>query len=257
MSKVLSFDAISHWYKAERKRKVHALDSVSFSLEKGSFTCLLGPSGSGKSSLLNMAAGFIRPTHGQISFNGQPVTTVSRERAVVFQEESLFPWMRVIDNLLLALGQSGHNGSDAAREAGRLLDLVGLKGFDQAYPSELSMGMRQKAAIARGLALSGSLLLMDEPFSALDERSRDRLDQELADLWKRENITILFITHSIEEAIRLGSEILLLSARPGRLVKRWDLREAQKKLDSPDFLTLKKEIIRSMELCCPSCRERD
>lgn len=254
MDKVLTFDTISHWYKAERNRTVHALDSVSFSLEKGSFTCLLGPSGSGKSSLLNMAAGFIRPSRGQVSFNGQPVIRPSRDRAVVFQEESLFPWMRVMDNLVLALRQRGYKGRGAVREAGRLLNLVGLKGFDRAYPSALSMGMRQKAAIARGLALSGSLLLMDEPFSALDERSRDRLDQELADLWKREKITILFITHSIDEAIRLGSEILLLSARPGRLVKRWNLLEEQKAPDSPDFITLKKEIIRSMDLCCPSSR---
>jgi len=254
MTPLLRFENISHRYEADGGRTVRALDSVSFSLTRGSFTCLVGPSGSGKSSLLNMAAGFIRPSEGRILCQGKPVTGPSKERAVVFQEESLFPWMRVMDNLTLALRQSGCGRRDAPREARRLLDLTGLKGFDRAYPSQLSAGMRQKAAIARGLALSGSLLLMDEPFSALDERSRDRLDGELSALWKQKGMTVLFITHSIDEAIRLGSQIILLSARPGKVTGMWSPEEKEKEPDSRAFISLKKEIIRSMELCCPSCR---
>jgi ABC-type nitrate/sulfonate/bicarbonate transport system ATPase subunit len=252
---VMEFRNLSHWYRNEKNRQVHALDDVSFSIPEGSFTCLVGPSGSGKSSLLNMAAGFISPSEGSVLYRGELITAPSRDRAVVFQEESLFPWMRVQDNLILALNQRQIRGDEAEKEAHHLLDMVGLQGFDQAFPCELSMGMRQKAAIARGLALSGSFLMMDEPFSALDERSRLRLDQELSDLWSRERITILFITHSIEEAIRLGSQILLLSARPGRLVKTWQISPEEKQSESPAFYKLKKEISSSMDLCCPGCRK--
>ena len=250
---LLEFKNISHTYRSEKQGSVRALQNVEFSLSEGDFCCLIGPSGSGKSTLLNMAAGFIKPEEGTIIFRGKEVSSPSTERAVVFQEESLFPWMTVRRNLILALNQKEITGHEADKKVHMLLDLVGLMGFDHAYPKELSMGMRQKVSIARGLALSEDILLMDEPFSALDERSRMRLNRELLDLWRIKGITVLFITHSIDEAIRLGTKIVLLTTRPGRVEKIWTVSDLQKDEGSPENRELRKIIGSSMEMCCPKC----
>ncbi len=250
---LLEFRGISHSYKNEENRQVQALEKLNITVRQGSFTCLIGPSGCGKSTLLNMAAGFIKPSTGAVLFEGTEIRTPGMDRAVVFQEESLFPWMTVRKNLLLPLKQKGIKGKDAEHEVERLLDLVGIKGFDNAYPRELSMGMRQKVSIARGLALSEKILLMDEPFSALDERSRIRLNRELKDIWMKGNITVFFITHNIDEAIRLGTRIILLTTRPGKVEKTWYVYGDQKRPESPEYWKLKGEISSSMDMCCPKC----
>lgn len=261
---MLAFNGISHVFNG-RGGEVAALDTVDLRVREEEFVCLLGPSGCGKTTLLNMAAGFISPTKGTVLFRSRAVEKPGRERGVVFQNAALYPWLNVEENIALALDPALGN-----HEAGRIdavLDTVGLKGFHKAMPHELSGGMTQKAAIARSLAMGSELLLMDEPFSSLDERTRLRLNRELVDIWRDQGKTILFITHSIQEAVVLGTRIVLLSARPGRITGEWSLEddhltgeERQKaRLLGPDYLEMAAEIRQCMELCCPpgqDCRCR-
>jgi len=194
---------------------VTALSEISFDIAEGEFVTLLGPSGCGKSTLLMMIAGLEHPTSGAVRFRGQPVTKAGRERYVVFQEPSLFPWRTVLRNV--TIGLEAEMGRKADDEACRYLDLVGLSGFENAYPQHLSGGMKQRAALARGLSMQSDVLLMDEPFSALDAQTRDTLQLELLNIWEKARRTIVFVTHSIEEAIFLSQRIIVLSSRPGTI----------------------------------------
>ena len=245
---MLEFRHITHHYDASSGR-IPALEDINLSIEEGEFLCLLGPSGSGKSSLLNMAAGFLAPRGGQVFFRGSPVMGPGRERAVVFQDSQLMPWLTVEQNIRLALPRI--DVSEGRRRTAEALEMVGLRGFDTAMPPELSGGMRQKVAIARALVMEAPLLLMDEPFSSLDEQTRLRLNRELVDLWKSQKKTLLFITHSIQEALILGTRVILLSVRPGKIAGQWILRDRKPLLDTPEFAALAGEIRKTMGLCCP------
>ena len=205
----------------ERVSKVYAIGSVmaltdvSFDIAEGEFVTLLGPSGCGKSTLLMMIAGLEHPTSGEVRFRRQLVTKPGRERYVVFQEPSLFPWRTVLRNV--TIGLEAEMGREADEVAYSNLNLVGLAGFENAYPQHLSGGMKQRAALARGLSMQSDVLLMDEPFSALDAQTRDTLQLELLNIWKKAGCTIVFVTHSIEEAIFLSQRIIVLSSRPGKI----------------------------------------
>ncbi len=231
---------------------VVALNDINLTIAKNEFVCIIGPSGCGKSSLLHMIAGFERPTRGSIRLHNEEISGPSPERGVVFQESSLLPWKSVRENIEFGLAIQGCPRSERQDIAGRYLNIVGLQGFDHARPHELSGGMKQKVAIARTLALDPAILLMDEPFGALDEQTRKRLDFELLELWQQRQKTILFVTHSIEEAILLADRIILLTVRPGRIQLDLELSLPRpRNLFSKEVVEIRQQLLAELMLCCP------
>jgi NitT/TauT family transport system ATP-binding protein len=211
---------------------VVALDHVTLHVEHGAFVCLVGASGCGKSTLLNLVAGLDRPTAGTVE-------VAAERRGLMFQDAALFPWLTVQGNVELALKLVGEPKPRRRARARELLDLVHLAGFAAKRPHELSGGMRQRVALARALAQDAELLLMDEPFGALDAMTRDILHDELESLWRRTRRTVLFVTHNVREAVRLGDRVVVLSSRPGRVVAQYEVGIARpRRIDSPDVATL-------------------
>lgn len=199
----------------------HALDRVRLKIRRGEFVSLLGPSGCGKSTLLKMYAGLEQPSAGQIRWWGGSIATVNtpgRTLAMVFQDATLMPWARVADNVRLPLDLAGVPRPDSDARVDEALALVGLAKFGKSYPRELSGGMQMRASIARALATRPNLLLMDEPFGALDEFTRNKLDADLRRLWAERDITVVFVTHSIYEAVYLSTKVVVMAARPGRVI---------------------------------------
>ncbi|MFA4928710.1 MAG: ABC transporter ATP-binding protein [Patulibacter sp.] len=201
-----------------RDAPVDALSGIDLTVEPGEFVTLVGPSGCGKTTLLSALAGFVRPTQGTITVGGVPVDGPSPQRGVVFQQPNLYPWKTVRENVALGPQLRGAGRRERGEIADRYLELVGLSEFASAAPYELSGGMQQRCQIARVLANEPDVLLMDEPFGALDALTRERLQDELLRIWRGSGQTVLFITHSVEEAVYLGSRVLLMSPRPGRVV---------------------------------------
>jgi NitT/TauT family transport system ATP-binding protein len=205
-----------------------ALQGITLDVAAGEFITLVGPSGSGKTTLLDILAGLTRPDSGQVLVDGKEVTGPGRDRAVVFQQYALFPWRTAAANVAFGLEGSGIDGrrisrKDRAERVRRYLELVGLSGFEDRYPHELSGGMKQRVAIARSLAYEPEVLLMDEPFAALDAQTREQLQAELLRIWRSTGKTIIFITHGIDEAVYLGQRVAVLSSRPGRLKEIVDI----------------------------------
>jgi NitT/TauT family transport system ATP-binding protein len=198
---------------------VQALGSINLNVSRGEFVTVLGPSGCGKTTLLHMLGGFETPTSGSLTVNGQPVTGPGRDRGMVFQEATLFPWRTVMANVAWPLEVDGVSKREAQERARALLAKVGLERFANAYPGELSGGMRQRAALARTLAMEPNVLLMDEPFGALDAQTREVMQEELTRLWQASGLTVIFITHDISEAIFLGDRVVVMGALPGRVIE--------------------------------------
>ncbi|MGH2499540.1 MAG: ABC transporter ATP-binding protein [Candidatus Limnocylindria bacterium] len=196
---------------------VVALDGLSLRIEDGVFATMLGPSGCGKTTALNLVAGFERPTAGEVRVGGRPVGRPGPDRAVVFQDVALFPWLRVEDNVAFGLRIAGLAERAVRERVDALLERVGLTAFRRRYPAELSGGMRQRVSLARVLALDSQVLLMDEPFGALDAQTRVLMQEFLTALWERERKTVLFITHDIDEAVFLADRLYVMTARPGRI----------------------------------------
>ena len=210
---------------ASRTSLVTATWRVSFNVEYGDRFILLGPSGCGKSSLLKAVGGFIRPVEGAITLQGAPITKPGPDRMMVFQEfDQLFPWRTVLENVMFPMTARSRTKRDRLERARESLDKVGLSKFVHAYPHMLSGGMKQRAAIARAMAMEPDVLLMDEPFAALDALTRRRLQEELLRLWEELRFTMLFVTHGIDEATRIGSRILLLSPHPGQVRAEFSCR---------------------------------
>jgi NitT/TauT family transport system ATP-binding protein len=210
---------------ASRKSLVTATWRVSFNVQYGDRFILLGPSGCGKSSLLKAIGGFIRPVEGSITLQGEPITKPGPDRMMVFQEfDQLFPWRTVIENVMFPMTVRSWSKRDCRERAREALEKVGLSGFADAYPHILSGGMKQRAAIARAMAMEPDVLLMDEPFAALDALTRRRLQDELLRLWDDLRFTMLFVTHGIDEATRIGSRVLLLSPHPGQVRAEFSCR---------------------------------
>lgn len=201
---------------------VTAVESLDLWIEDGEFFTLVGPSGCGKSTLLDILAGLSTPTQGEVLVDGRPIAGPSLERSVVFQQYALFPWLTASANVQVGLESQARHGKGLSKaerreRAHEYLRLVGLEGVEEKYPHELSGGMRQRVAIARALAHEPEVLLMDEPFAALDAQTREQLQDLLLEIWKRTKTTIVFITHGIEEAVYLGQKVAVMSARPGKI----------------------------------------
>ena len=224
-------------------RNVIALRDIDLAIRPGELVCLLGPSGCGKSTLLNAVAGFLRPSAGRIMVDDAPVAGPGPDRGMVFQEYALFPWMTVVDNVAFGLRVKGLGRAAARRRAMELLALLGLTDFADRHPKELSGGMRQRVAIARVLAIDPPVLLMDEPFGALDALTRRSLQDQLLELWTKLRKTILFVTHSIDESIYLADRIVVMTYRPGTI--RRDLAVELSRPRDPSsaaFNALKREL---------------
>ena len=224
-------------------RTVSALQDIHLEIPRGQFTCLLGPSGCGKSTLPNAVAGFSLPSSGTVTVDGKQVTAPGPDRGMVFQEYSLFPWMTVEDNIAFGLHIKGMGKAAIRDRVGELLSMLSLSDFRQRFPRDLSGGMRQRVAIARVLALDSPILLMDEPFGALDALTRRNLQDELLRLWAELKKTVIFVTHSIEEAIYLADRIVVMTYRPGT-IKRDMLVDLPRLRDpaAPEFNALKREL---------------
>jgi ABC-type nitrate/sulfonate/bicarbonate transport system ATPase subunit len=200
-----------------RDGELKVLDRVDLHIDKGEFVCLLGPSGCGKSTLLNIVGGFDQPTSGRVEIDGQPVHGPDPRRVFVFQEYGIFPWASVWDNI--ALGLRAHTHDEQHRIIAHYIELVGLQGFEKTYPAELSGGMKQRVAVARALAVSPDVIFMDEPLGALDSLTRLQMRGELLRIWQQEKMTILFVTHDVDEALQLADRIVVMCPRPGRITE--------------------------------------
>lgn len=214
---MLKFKGASKVYLDARFRKVEALQEISFSVAEGEFVSIIGPSGCGKSTLLRLAAGLEAATAGEVLYRGKPVTGPQPERGFVFQSYNAFPWLSVRKNIAFGLESKGPD--DSKEKVAKWLQLTGLTEFADSYPKALSGGMRQRLAIARAMIVEPRLLLLDEPFGALDERIRENMQQLLLQVVNDSRCTVLFVTHDIREAILLGDRVLLLTQRPGRILK--------------------------------------
>jgi len=224
-----------------------ALDGIDLDIASGEFITVVGPSGCGKSTLLDILSGLSQPTAGDVLIDGHPISGASLDRGVVFQQYALLPWLTALENVEFPLEAKGVAKEERRNISRRYLALVGLSAFEERYPHQLSGGMRQRVSLARSLSHDPSVLLMDEPFAALDAQMRETLQEELLQLWKQTNKTIIFITHGIDEAIYLGQRIAVITSRPGRIKKIIDNplagRPAEEDIrGTPEFAKLRHEV---------------
>ncbi|MSQ20474.1 MAG: ABC transporter ATP-binding protein [Betaproteobacteria bacterium] len=214
---MIEVEGLSHTYRTPDGRAVSALDNISLTVAEREFVALLGPSGCGKSTLLYLLGGFLPIERGVIRFNSTPITGPGPDRGIVFQHFALFPWKTVRGNVLYGLEKMGLPRADREARAREFIEMVGLSAFADSYPSQLSGGMKQRAAIARTLAVDPGTLLMDEPFGALDAQTRTQMQTELLRIWRRSPKAVVFVTHDVQEAVYLAERIIVMSARPGRI----------------------------------------
>lgn len=231
-----------------KKGTVTALEDINLEIHDGEFVCLLGPSGCGKTTLLRMIGGLDVPTRGTVMIDGKIVDRPSPKMTMVFQEYSLYPWRTIAENVGFGLEMMGVPKEKRTEEVARHLELVGLQEFAGSYPYELSGGMRQRAAVARALASEPAVMLMDEPFGALDAQTRNKMQRELLTLWEKTKRTILFVTHSVDEAVFLADKIVILTPRPGRIHEIYEVKLPRPRdRTSVEFANLRKEILGVIE----------
>ncbi len=241
----ISVDSVSHYYRPPTGRPVQALDKISLDVAEKEFVALLGPSGCGKSTLLYLIGGFLPIESGRIVAGANDVTGPGADRGIVFQHFALFPWKTVLGNVLYGLENTGVPRQERRERAQHYIDLVQLSGFEDAYPSHLSGGMKQRAAIARTLAVAPDILLMDEPFGALDAQTRSIMQEELLSIWQKTKTTVVFVTHDVREAVYVAERVILMSARPGRVMEIVDTRfdsPGVEVMDTPEFNKISRYI---------------
>ena len=246
----LVIDNVALRFTPKRGPPVTALDNISLEVGENEFSVIVGPSGCGKTSLLRLVAGLIKPTEGAIYLDGARVTKPGKDRGMVFQSYTLFPWLTVQDNVEFGLKIGGAAAEERREIARRFLAQVGLTGFERAYPKHLSGGMMQRVALARALANDPEILLMDEPFGALDSQTRALMQEMLLEIWQRSSKTVLFITHDIDESILLGDRVYVMTARPGRIKEMVEIDIPRPRtvdvLTSDAFIALKRRIMHSI-----------
>ncbi|MCK1452380.1 ABC transporter ATP-binding protein [Bradyrhizobium sp. 35] len=216
-SAIIEIESVSQVFQTSARKDHVALSDISLAIEEGAFVSILGPSGCGKSTLLYVVGGFVSPTSGSAKIRGRIITGPGPDRGPVFQEFALFPWKTVLGNVMYGPRQQGVPTTEAEAQSRALIEMVGLKGYENFYPKELSGGMKQRVALARTLAYHPEVLLMDEPFGALDAHTRTRLQNDLLSIWERDRKTVLFVTHSVDEAVFLSDKVVMMSKSPGRI----------------------------------------
>jgi ABC-type nitrate/sulfonate/bicarbonate transport system ATPase subunit len=227
--------------------EIEALAPVDLAIPKGEFVCMIGASGCGKSTLLRIIAGFEEPTTGDVSIDGKVIAGPGSDRGMVFQDYALFPWMTVRQNISFGPRQRQLPRAEIDRTTDEFVRMVGLERFADRYPNQLSGGMKQRVAIARVLANDANILLMDEPFGALDALTREQLQNELLQIWKRTGVTTIFVTHSVEEAVLLAGRVLVMSAGPGRIDSDFRIELPRPRdVSSPEFNALRRDIARRL-----------
>jgi NitT/TauT family transport system ATP-binding protein len=244
---LLELSDVSVRFTPKRKPEVLALDRVSLDVEDNMFSVIVGPSGCGKSTLLRLVAGLQDASSGGLTLDGRQIHGASAERGMVFQSYTLFPWLTVRDNVMFGPKLKRKSSAEAGEIADELIAQVGLRGFEKSYPNELSGGMRQRVALARALANDPRILLMDEPFGALDSQTRQLMQELLLSIWQKHRKTVLFITHDIDEAIFLGDVVHVMTARPGRIKRSIPVEMPRPRgldaLTSEPFMELKREVL--------------
>ena len=235
---------------SKKNDQLSVLKDINLNIDDGELVCLLGPSGCGKTTLLRLIAGLDQPTSGEIIANGEKVVEPSGDRAVIFQQYSLFPWLTVLQNVTFGLEMTKKGSKEENIEtAERYLTRVGLIDFKDSYPHELSGGMKQRVAIIRSLLNHSPILLMDEPFSALDMQNRHKLQEQLIGVWKRFENTIVFVTHDVDEAVYLADKIVIMDKNPGRIANIIDVDiERPRKRDSKEFIALQETIVEDLDM---------
>jgi NitT/TauT family transport system ATP-binding protein len=220
---VIEIDRVSQVFQTSGRQNHLALSEISLTIEDGAFVSILGPSGCGKSTLLYIVGGFVSPTEGVAKVRGKAIAGPGPDRGPVFQEFALFPWKSVLGNVMYGPRQQGVKHAEAEAQSRRLIEMVGLKGFENFFPKELSGGMKQRVALARTLAYHPAVMLMDEPFGALDAHTRTRLQNDLLNIWERDRKTVLFVTHSVDEAVFLSDKVVVMTRSPGRIKQIIDI----------------------------------
>jgi len=246
----LTLEDLTVVFSRRRGGQVVAVDGLNLAVREEEFVCIVGPSGCGKSTLLRVVAGLTRPASGEVMLDGVTVAAPGADRGMVFQSYTLFPWLTVQGNVEFGPRLRGVPPGECAQTARRYIELVGLVGFEHAYPKELSGGMQQRAAIARALANDPEILLMDEPFGALDAQTRSLMQELLLKVWEQTHKTVLFVTHDIEEAILLADRVYVMTARPGRIKREVKISLPRPRrvevLDSEEFIRLRREVYESI-----------
>jgi NitT/TauT family transport system ATP-binding protein len=246
VSNQLSIQGVSRTFQAQRGQSTQALLPIDFEVRENDFVTILGPSGCGKSTLLRIVAGLDFPTAGQVLLDGQPIVGPGADRGVVFQSYTLFPWLTVAQNICFGLRERGLSEAVQRERSEYFIAKVGLRGFESHYPKQLSGGMQQRTAIARALANDPKMLLLDEPFGALDNQTRVLMQELLLGIWEAEQKTVLFVTHDIDEAIFMANRVAVFSARPGRIKTEIEVGFAHPRhytiKTSPEFMTIKAQL---------------
>lgn len=230
-----------------KRNKIQVLENVNIEIKQGEFICIVGPSGCGKSTLLNIIAGLEKANEGEIFIDGRKVESAGPDRAMMFQEAALYPWLKVIDNVEFGMKIAGVDPKTRREKALKYLRMVHLSKFQNSYIHELSGGMKQRVALARALTLDSQVLLMDEPFAALDSQTKSILQQELQHIWIETRKTILFVTHNVEEAVLLADKVVIMSANPGKIKKVIDVQLGRpRKAESFDIVYMMKDIMKQL-----------